>query len=406
MTSSYWQFGRSQWPLLFFGFCTVFWGNLGQSFFLSWFGGSIQHSLLLSAADYGLIYALATLASGFMVLWLGALVDRCSLAVFSLAVALALMVACVAMALAQSWWSLALGFFLLRLSGQALMPHTAQTAMLRYFPRDRGKAISIAASGVPVGEIILPLLLVALIGWLDWRYTWWLLAASVPLFYLPLQRWLLARAKAQLVESVASSDAHQPTYSRRQILAERRFLLLLPSVLANPFLLTGVFIQQPFLLREQGWSAAWLAAAFVAYGVVHWVAGMMAGSWVDRFNAQRLMPWILVPQALAMLSLVLFNGAWLAWFFMALMGCAIGVAGPITGALWAELYGTRQIGMVRSLVTSLMVFSTAAAPWLFGLVIDAGASGEQLYGGCLLALALAAGMCWRANPSPPQCGAD
>jgi len=36
--------------MLAFGFLTVFWGNFGQSFFVSWFGASIQQGLGLSSA--------------------------------------------------------------------------------------------------------------------------------------------------------------------------------------------------------------------------------------------------------------------------------------------------------------------------------------------------------------------
>lgn len=398
MTSSYWQFGRSQWPLLLFGFFTVFWGNLGQSFFLSWFGSSIQRGLSLSAADYGIIYATATLTSGFLVLWVGAMVDRWTLQRFSLAVALALTLACFSMALANSIFWLGFSFFLLRLTGQALMPHTAQTAMMRYFPLDRGKAISIASSGVPIGEILLPLAAVALIAGLGWRYTWLILGLSVPLLYIPFQRWLLRQSAHQLVATENLNKAEHKTYRRRDIVLDWRFLLILPCVLANPFLLTGVFIQQPFLLSQKSWSAPWLAAAFVAYGVLHWLSGMLTGSWVDRFQARRLMPYVLVPQALAMLSVAVFDGQWLAWVFMAFMGCAIGVTGPVLGVLWAELYGTQQIGMVRSLVTSLIVFSSAAAPWLFGLAIDAGANAFIVFGGSFLVVLIAAILSWIVFP--------
>jgi hypothetical protein len=36
--NSYLSFIRQQWPLLAFGFVTIFVGNFGPSFFLSWYG--------------------------------------------------------------------------------------------------------------------------------------------------------------------------------------------------------------------------------------------------------------------------------------------------------------------------------------------------------------------------------
>ena len=40
-----------------------------------------------------------------------------------------------------------IGIFLLRLSGQGLMSHTASTTVSRYFEKTRGKALSVTATG-------------------------------------------------------------------------------------------------------------------------------------------------------------------------------------------------------------------------------------------------------------------
>src|SRR5690554_1032581 len=42
---SYFRFITQSWPLLAFGFLSIFWGNFGQSFFISWYGTPIQESL-------------------------------------------------------------------------------------------------------------------------------------------------------------------------------------------------------------------------------------------------------------------------------------------------------------------------------------------------------------------------
>jgi predicted MFS family arabinose efflux permease len=74
---------------------------------------------------------------------------------------------------------------------------------------------------------------------------------------------------------------------------------------------------------------------------------------------------------------------------MLLLGVAMGVTQPVVAALWAELYGTQSIGAVRSLTTSLMILSSASAPWLFGVLIDRGASDTDLFGGSALIVLLA-----------------
>lgn len=57
---------------------------------------------------------------------------------------------------------------------------------------------------------------------------------------------------------------------------------------------------------------------------------------------------------------------------MAGMGTAFGFYASAFGAIWPELYGTRHLGAIKSVVTSIMVFSTALGPGLSGWLIDRG----------------------------------
>src|SRR5690606_27750419 len=109
------------------------------------------------------------------------------------------------------------------------------------------------------------------------------------------------------------------------------------------------------------------------------ISSMVAGVLVDRFTAHRLLPIIILPLAGALLSLAFLNGAWVALLFMTLLGVNIGIASPITGALWAEVYGTGKLGSIRSLMTSLMMIATSVSPILFGVLIDRGISITQLF---------------------------
>ena len=44
----------------------------------------------------------------------------------------------------------------------------------------------------------------------------------------------------------------------------------------------------------------------------------------------------------------------------------------------AEIYGVKYIGSIKALTTALMVFATAFGTALFGILIDAGFSIEQI----------------------------
>ena len=60
-----------------------------------------------------------------------------------------------------------------------------------------------------------------------------------------------------------------------------------------------------------------------------------------------------------------------------LVGLTGGIYGTVQGAFWAEVYGTRFIGAIKALATSLMVIGSAVGPALTGWGIDAGITFPQ-----------------------------
>lgn len=406
--SDYLRFIGKHWALLGFGFTAVFWGNFGQSFFVAWFGADIQRSLGLSASSYGSAYSLATLGAAVTVIWAGSLIDRVSLRRYTLVISAGLALALLVLSQAVGLLTLVLGFFLLRLFGQSLLPHTGMTAMSRYFTDDRGKALSLAMSGVPIGEIVLPVAAVTLIALIGWQSTLLVIAVGALLVLMPLTVLLLNVAglsgpQARLDREAAKASAQNAVGgSRRDVLKDYRFWLALAGLMANPFLITGVFIHQNFLVDSKGWSMSWLATSFVVYGTVHWISSLIAGLLVDRFNGVRLMPFYLLPLLACMLVAAFAEGQWVAPVMMALLGVAAGSSPPINGAMWPEIYGTRNLGAIRAMNMSVMVMATSISPVLFGYFIDQGVSAAWLYGSCALYVLIALAMMVLSYPSNPK----
>ena len=138
---------------------------------------------------------------------------------------------------------------------------------MKKFSLNRGKGLSVATTGVPLGEIILPSIAVLLIAQFGWQQSWLIIALSVPLLYLPLALFLIKRGKnIQYAEHDPSADneASKPLIedgSRRTLLADYRFWLALPTVLVSPFIVTGIFIHQGFFLPQMGWPPCFLPIA-------------------------------------------------------------------------------------------------------------------------------------------------
>jgi len=364
---------------------TVFWGNFGQSFFVSWYGASFQDSLSLSATGYGTAYSLATLVSGLLLMWLGAAIDKVPLRWFVTFSALGLFSATLMLWQVSSLTGLVISLFMLRFFGQGLLPHTAITTMTREFSIHRGKAVSIATSGVPIGEIILPSLAVFLIATFGWQKSWLVIGLFVPFLYLPFAQWLLSQSRQQKYTEESNTSLEnrrrpiKEQGSRRTLLKDYRFWLAMPAILAAPFIITGVFIHQGFFLPQMGWTPLLFASCFVFYGSAHWLSSMYTGALVDRFSGVQLLKFYPLPMLLGLFIPAVTSGNWVAYALMILLGTSIGSGSPIISALWAEVYGTKHLGAIRALISSLAVISTSASPILFGFLIDGGISGRQLF---------------------------
>ena len=113
MLKDYYHFTRQNYPLLVFGLVTAFFGNYGQSFFIAWFGESFLKDFQLSNSEYGSVYFIATLVSGFIILYVGALLDKTQLQRFSLITSAGLAIACIMLYFATNVWWLIFAIFLL-----------------------------------------------------------------------------------------------------------------------------------------------------------------------------------------------------------------------------------------------------------------------------------------------------
>ncbi len=111
---------------------------------------------------------------------------------------------------------------------------------------------------------------------------------------------------------------------------------------------------------------------------------MLAGPTVDRFGSIRTawLPFCSFIPSLLVLALGKSDASF--WLAFGLMGLAQGLLSTIANAVWPEAYGTRHIGAIRALASGMAIFSTAAAPMVFGAAMDWGISIETIFLACQL----------------------
>jgi MFS family permease len=252
------------------------------------------------------------------------------------------------------------------------------TAMGRWFRATRGRAVAVAGLGHSLGEAVLPVLVVALIAWIGWRAAWGVTAGVLVVVFAPLFLWLLneSRRPQGVAEIDLSAGLGGRHWRRREALSHWLFWALMPGILAPSFIGTSVFFHQVHVSVVQDWDLAVMALGYPVYAGVTVLTSLACGWLVDRIGPVSLLPFYLLPMAagITLLAPGVFPGGGVgAWHLMlGLFGLTQGAATALLGALWPELYGTRNLGSIKALATSAMVFSTALGPGITGLLIDAG----------------------------------
>jgi len=376
---TYLTFVLKERKLLSFAVSLTFFSSFGQTFLIALFVPFFLTTFNLTNATFGTLYSVATLVSAFSLPYFGQWIDRIPLRQYSILVACGLLTSAILMTISWHVSILFISLILLRLMGQGLSGHTAQTTMARFYDHQRGKALSISSLGFPLGEAIFPIAIAGLLTAFHWRTTWGIISALILFVMIPLIWFLVSDSRTVAEKDEDRKRKITTKESYKIIFNHPKLLYILPAALLPPFWATGIFLYQVSFADQLGWSAAIIASAFIAFAATRTGMGLVSGPLVDRFTAHKMFPFYLIPMAFGLLTGALYSGTWAAFIYMGLFGATFGMAGSIKSALWAEMFGTGMIGTVRSLFSSIMVVSTAASPFLMGWWLDKGITMPSIF---------------------------
>ena len=375
------MFKSLNFKVILFGFIFTFFSSFGQSFFLGLFNSSIREALSITHGQFGSIYAAATLLSSFILVWIGKKIDDFNILKFSLYVIVLLAISCFLFSKISSIVFLFFSIFIMRLSGQGLMSHTATTTISRFFERSRGRALSTTWLGLSLAEFILPLLIVFLLTIIEWRDIW--LSISILIIVaLPLVSFFLVKDVKLDSREISSNEEKKikkiKQWKRIEVIKDYRFYIICLNMLAMPWIATGTFVYQSFISTSKSWGPYVIAQSFMVYSILSVVTLFFSGFLIDKFSSRKLLMYMNIPLLFSAFVLFYFKSPVSSFIFLGLIGISNGLANILGSATWAEIYGVKYIGSIKALTTALMVFSTAFGTALFGLLIDNRFSIEQI----------------------------
>ena len=367
--------------VILFGFIFTFFSSFGQSFFLGLFNNSIRNELSITHGQFGSIYASATLLSSFILIWVGKKIDDINISKFAFFVILLLSFSSFFFSTISSISLLFIAIFLMRFSGQGMMSHTATTTVSRYFTKSRGKALSTIWFGLSTAEFILPVFVIFLLSLYDWKIIWVSISLLV-LLILPITSIILVKNlnfnSRETEQKKGSKNLNIKNWKRVEVIKDYRFYIICANMLAMPWIATGTFVYQSFILNSKNWGPFIIAQSFMAYSVLSVITLIISGILIDKFTSRKLIIYMNIPLLISAFVIMYFEHPFTAFIFLGLIGISNGFANVLGSSTWAEIYGVKHIGSIKALTTALMVFATAFGTALFGFLIDNGYKIEEI----------------------------
>lgn len=369
----YFRFFLNNKKLISFGFFLTFFSSFGQTFLVSLYVPGILKEFELTSGSFGTLYGAATVLSGICLVYGGRFIDRCNLRSYTLFAIILLIVSCFCISFSSNLIFIFFGFWGLRFAGQGLFSHISSTSISKFFDQRRGTALSLSVMGYSVGEACFPFIIGMIISLIGWRYSMSFNGILISITLLPFI-FIALNEKRHCIPAETQKKAGDSEFSSFGLWLDKRFIVIVTAVFILPFMTTGLFFHQLSLASEKGWAIQWLTGSFLGYALGRTLSSLISGKLIDKFSALKVFPYHLSPFLGALCVLIFFDHPLAAPVYLTLTGITMGLSSTTKTALLAEVYGTENLGSIRAMSTTVMVFSTALSPAIFGLILDQGLS--------------------------------
>ncbi len=399
-------------PRIFYGWLIVLGAVIGQ--FAGMAGRGQVNGVFLDPmiTDLGWTRSEFTLASsaafvfgGFAGLVIGPMVDRYGPRPLMLVGAVGYSGALLLTSQVETLWQFVALQILAGGIGSALVgPLVVNVAVSRWFVIRRGWALAAGSMGVSLASMVMPLTMTTVVDNSDWRTGYVVLSALVfvPLILIapfmrrsPEDHGLLPDGR---IESAVTSEKdrialaqiqsdHDESLTRPEALRTAAIWLLIVAFGINIAGLSAMFVHGIPFMTEAGFTRTEAAAAFSVTGVANFASKFLWGWGLQRFPGRRLAAAAFASSATGVLLIVLANRAELMpLLVVAFLFFGVGFGGtiPISEFLWANYFGRRYLGAVRSVGMPFTVLFGSLGPIAVAVYFDA----TDGYGGAFIGLAL------------------
>lgn len=260
----------------------------------------------------------------------------------------------------------------------------ANTVVVRWFRRRRGRALGLVALSTSVGGFLSQPLTAFLIDHFGWRDAL-LLIGIVPTAIILVMTLLAVRNRptedlpgyddefqANISADAAGADisASERTWTARQLLCSRNFWLVATGIGLLFGIDQAVLVSQVPYFQDVGYELQ-VVSLLVSVKIFSAIGGkILVGYLADRVDLRWVFTYVAGCNATLLSIYILQPTFWLLLLAVALLGVAVGGVFPAWSTIMAWLFGARSYGTVMGLMAIIMQPFAVVAMRFIGEVYD------------------------------------
>ena len=343
----------------------------------------IQDDLGWTSTSISIGFAIGSGMGGIGSIWVGRILDNRGsrgVTVISGAIIVGCMIGLASMTQVWHFWGL---FGLARGTAAAGAQLATMVALASWFVKKRGRIVGLLGVGQRVGQVIMPIPILAIIVTLGWREAWLALAGFAFLaIVIPSAIYMRRRPEdyglmpdgQHAVENLPTNSVSESAGEELWTLAEaKRTKTLWALIIGQAAVILAVNATNLHITASFIDNGLTQSAAVTATTIYLAVAALSVFGWglVMEHVHTRLLAVISV--ALYFVSMILAiaaNSFLIAVFFSLAYGSALGVWTVVSRMLFANYFGRKSFGTIRGFAAPIMSGVSMIGPIFAGLIRD------------------------------------
>jgi MFS family permease len=298
------------------------------------------------------------------------------------------------MAQVSSFWQfVTLRWIFISVGGVFMCNLVVNVTIARWFVRKRGRAMGIAATGLGIAKVSIPLITASLFLWFGWRQTWALFGIATLLILVLPALVFMRRAPEDMGlfpdGALGPYDELQPeagkssrsrgssihsgpdvTWTRAEALRTQAFWILVFTFGVSSIGVAGLNLHIYPYVTDAGYPEIVAATVMSTIAFTQGGSAIFWGYLCDHMDIRKVTMLKFLIQA-AGISLAIWTGHMAALYIgFFLYGVGMGGGLVLQDLVWANYFGRISLGTVRGMGYLALHIFAAAGPPFFGVLFD------------------------------------